>query len=428
MSGLLRRLTRRRPATADETGPTAPASSEPAGAPAETPVDPGGDQPVPAPEAATAQPAPPADEQATQVIPATGEQTVAIPAVATVRDLPAGVDPSEYADAPEASAPRGRVRRRLRYLRRMRDLLLRDLGGFTFEIHRTAGGAPDETQRGLVESKMKRIEALDTEVRALEARLGEPHAGAVLREPGIGGSCPECGELYASDAHYCARCGTPLDAKARARRDAAVAAAVQQTTGSHQVAEPAPASLLWAAGPRPVVKAEEAAPAPEEPQSAVTSQWLALPPRPETEEEPAPAAEAAPATETAAEPETAAEAETVVAPKPKRTRTRTRKAAAKPRADEAQDETATEARDAAPPESRDEAPTEAQDEAPTEAPVEAQDETPAATPEPRDEAPPEAGDEAPAEESADAPTYEPAPNGRGGDVPDPLTSRRDQSA
>ncbi len=259
MSGLLRRLTRRRPATADETGPTGPASSEPAGAPAETPVEPGGDQPVPAPEAATAQPAPEAqpsaDEQATQVIPATGDQTVAIPAVATVRDLPAGVDPTEYADAPEASAPRGKVRRRLRYLRRMRDLLLRDLGGFTFEIRRTAGGTADETQQRLVESKMKRIEALDAEVRALEARLGEPHAGTVLREPGIGGACPECGELYASDAHYCARCGTPLDAKARARHDAAVAAAVQQTTGSHPVAEPAPASLLWAAGPRPAREA-----------------------------------------------------------------------------------------------------------------------------------------------------------------------------
>src|SRR6185369_16088658 len=209
MSGLLRRLTRRRPATADETGPAGPASSEPAGAPAETPAEPGGDQSVPAP-AAEAQPS--ADEQATQVIPATGEQTVAIPAVATVRDLPAGVDPTEYADAPEASAPRGKVRRRLRYLRRMRDLLLRDLGGFTFEIHRTAGGTADETQQRLVESKLKRIEALDTEVRALEARLGEPHAGTVLREPGIGGACAECGELYASDAHYCARCGTPLDA------------------------------------------------------------------------------------------------------------------------------------------------------------------------------------------------------------------------
>src|SRR4051794_34118734 len=160
MSGLLRRLTRRRPATAEETGPAGPESSEPAGAPAETPLEPGGDQPVPAPEAATAQPAPEtppsADEQATQVIPATGDQTVAIPAVATVRDLPAGVDPTEYADAPEASAPRGRVRRRLRHLRRMRDLLLRGPRGFTLRIPRTARGAPAREQQPPGGGKKKR--------------------------------------------------------------------------------------------------------------------------------------------------------------------------------------------------------------------------------------------------------------------------------
>jgi hypothetical protein len=144
MSGLLRRLTRRRPATADETGSPAPESSEPAGATADTPAEPGGGQPVAA-----------SSEQATQVLPATGEQPAAEPtpgvqpgekpagqtvAIVPVRDLPAGVDPSEYSDAPGASAPRGKLRRRLRYLRRVRDLLLRDLGGFTFEIHRTASG------------------------------------------------------------------------------------------------------------------------------------------------------------------------------------------------------------------------------------------------------------------------------------------------
>ncbi len=35
---------------------------------------------------------------------------------------------------------RGRLRRRLRYLRRARELMLRDLGGLVFEIHRTGGG------------------------------------------------------------------------------------------------------------------------------------------------------------------------------------------------------------------------------------------------------------------------------------------------
>jgi hypothetical protein len=277
MSGLLRRLTRRRPATADETGTPEPASSEPAGAPAETPTEPGGGQPVPA-----------TGEQATQVLPATGEETVAIPARPPVRDLPAGVDPAEFADAPAASAPRGKLRRRLRYLRRVRELLLRDLGGFTFEIHRTLDDKPEDAQRRLSEGKLERIAALDTEIRALEERLGEPHETVLLREPGIGGTCPECGELHASDAHYCSRCGAPLDAKARARRDAAVAAAAQQQTTSHPTAEPAPASVLWAAGPQPAASAEPEAEA-EEPRSEVTSQWLALPPREEkVADEPAP--------------------------------------------------------------------------------------------------------------------------------------------
>ena len=136
-------------------------------------------------------------------------------------DLPAGVDPSELEQAP-ASTRRGRLRRRLRYLRSVRELLLRDLGGLTYEIHRTAT-TPRESHGRLQRAKAERIAALDTEVRALEARLAEPHAATTLREAGIGGTCPACGELHASDAHFCARCGTPLDAKARAKRDDAAA-------------------------------------------------------------------------------------------------------------------------------------------------------------------------------------------------------------
>jgi hypothetical protein len=214
MSGLLRRLTRRRPATADENRSPATASSEPVAAPAETPAEPGGQQPVP-------------EDQPTVILPATAEYA-ALPArplpawtvaadeptafaaqPAPARDLPAGVDPADLAAAP-ASSRRGKLRRRLRYLRHVRELLLRDLGGFTYEIHRTAGGTAQEAQRRLAAAKAQRIATLDAEVLALESRLGEPHE-TLLREPGIGGTCPECGELHASDAHFCARCGTALD-------------------------------------------------------------------------------------------------------------------------------------------------------------------------------------------------------------------------
>jgi hypothetical protein len=339
MSGLLRRLTRRRPATADESVPPTATSSESAAAPPETPAEAGGQSLVPAeaggsaatpaddpqpaateaggpqpdvggrqPEAGGPQPdvgdpqlkaggpqpasteaglQPTPTEQPTVVLPATTEQpgppAQPLPAwtiaagrptafavqPAPARDLPAGVDPGELATAPPASARRGKLRRRLRYLRHVRGLLLRDLGGFTYEIHRTAAGAVEEPQRRLTAAKAERISALDAEVLALESRLGEPHAETLLREPGIGGTCHECGELHASDAHFCSRCGAPLDEQARAKR-----AAEQPTTGSHAVVEPQPASVLWAGGPRPAPAAEENEDAPEPP-SEVTSQWLA---------------------------------------------------------------------------------------------------------------------------------------------------------
>jgi hypothetical protein len=324
MSGLLRRLTRRGPATADENRSPATESSDPAAAPVETPAEPGGRSPTsgepdarpspgaiwagaaggqasPAPStepspggaespasddastgrsAAPAGPAATAGEQATTVLPATGEQPLPAWSIAATqptafaaqtappRDLPAGVDPGDLAAAPAASARRGKLRRRLRYLRHVRELLLRDLGGFTYEVHRTAGGTAQEPHRRLAAAKAERIAKLDEEVLALEARLGEPHAEALLREPGIGGTCPECGELHASDAHFCSRCGAPLDEKARAQRAAAPAA---PTTGSHTAAEPQPASVLWAGGPRP---APEPAPEAEQAPSELTSRWL----------------------------------------------------------------------------------------------------------------------------------------------------------
>lgn len=279
MSGLLRRLTRRGPATVDENRSPEIASSEPVAAPAETPAEPGGQTPAPAEQPTVALPA-----TAEQPLPAwtvaAGQPTAFAAQPAPARDLPAGVDPGDLAAAPPASARRGKLRRRLRYLRHVRELLLRDLGGFTYEVHRTAGGSLQEPQRRLAAAKAERLSALDAEVLALETQLGVPHEAAVLREPGIGGTCRECGELHASDAHFCSRCGAPLDDKARAQRAAEQPTTESQTatepptTGSHAVAEPQPASVLWAGGPRPASEPEEEAEA-AQPPSAVTSQWLA---------------------------------------------------------------------------------------------------------------------------------------------------------
>jgi zinc-ribbon domain len=334
MSGLLRRLTRRRPATADENRSPATASSEPVAAPAETPAEPGGGQPVPAEQptvllpATTEQPAVPAQPLPAWTVAADQPTAFAYAAQpAPARDLPAGVDPADLAAAPAASSRRGKLRRRLRYLRHVRELLLRDLGGFTYEIHRTAGGTAQEPQRRLATAKAQRITTLDAEVRALESRLGEPHE-TLLREPGIGGTCPECGELHASDAHFCSRCGTALDEKARAQR-----AAEQPTTGTQSVVEPQPASVLWAGGPRPApepsaAEQEDVA----EPPASVTSQWLATD-QPTTFSR---AAQPAKANDPAPEPPTAeapvAEPDEAAPPKPATAAARAKpKRAAKPR-------------------------------------------------------------------------------------------------
>ena len=132
--------------------------------------------------------------------------------------------------------------------------------------------------------------ALDTEVRGLESRLGEPHAGTLLREPGIGGTCPECGELHASDAHYCARCGAPLDAKARARRDAAR----RRRRAADDGLAPTPSRARQRPlGRRPAPGHGGARGGEDTQPSLATSQWLALRPHAPAEEPDDAAAKAA---------------------------------------------------------------------------------------------------------------------------------------
>jgi hypothetical protein len=134
--------------------------------------------------------------------------------------LPAPVD-REFADAPAATEVvatggqpepegdpgflrRGKLRRRLRYLRRAREIALRDLGGLIFDLHRFGRARTD-----LVDQKLAGLGALDREMRLLEHALDDRREVTVLREPGLG-SCPRCGALRPSDANFCSSCGLPL--------------------------------------------------------------------------------------------------------------------------------------------------------------------------------------------------------------------------
>lgn len=137
----------------------------------------------------------------------TDENPLSEPAAAG--GLPAGVDPDEGAHRP-TTRRRGGLRRRLRYLRRAREVMLRDLGGLVYEMSRREL----QDARDLVAAKVQRLAAVDAELHELEAELGPAHRETVLREPGIGGTCAACGELHPSDARFCARCGTALHADA----------------------------------------------------------------------------------------------------------------------------------------------------------------------------------------------------------------------
>lgn len=216
--------------------------------------------------------------------------------------------PAADRPAPAASLDlraRGRARRRLRYLRRVRELQLRDLGGLVFDLYRFG-----EQREALVRAKLDAIIATDKEIAWLEDALGQPAGERRLevRQPAVGGACANCGAFHGSDARYCATCGAELAvARAAAAADRARDAmdswyGKQATPIPARFAEQAPVAAeqatVEAPAPEPeaeateevVSESEEAAPATEE---------AAPEPEAETTEEPAPAPEAAGEAETA---------------------------------------------------------------------------------------------------------------------------------
>jgi len=121
------------------------------------------------------------------------------------------------------------MRRRLRYLRKLRELQARDLGGLVFDLRRFERKRDD-----LVTQKLDQIRACDDELRALEIALDERRVLRDVREPGIGGTCPRCFAIHGSTDRFCASCG------------AALGGAVQ---GPAQVAPSAPAAPAPAPAP-----------------------------------------------------------------------------------------------------------------------------------------------------------------------------------
>jgi hypothetical protein len=170
-------------------------------------------------------PLPPAGDPQTQVI---------------VQETPGG------AGAAGASfRDRGRLRRRLRFLRRTRELAFRDIGGLMFDMRRFGRERPD-----LVETKVRALTAVDQELRALERILDDRRPIHELREPGIT-SCARCGALHSSDSNFCPNCGLQVGGpRAMGEVGGAIAAPPQPPPaplqapagghGPHAVAAPQP--------------------------------------------------------------------------------------------------------------------------------------------------------------------------------------------
>lgn len=234
MSGMFQRIARRRPDRSQEPvasidQPTErfdpPARGEDDSGSAEAPTQ--RIEPVAPPDGA----APAGGQPLAPAAPPDGP--AAAPAAPPASPAPAGGQPPAPAAPPdadlsqsaaggqEASAPlpaprrpgfreRGRMRRRLRYLRKLRELQVRDLGGLVFDLRRFERKRDD-----LIAQKIDRIRACDDELRALERALEERLPLRDVREPGIGGTCPRCFAIYGSADRFCASCGVALGGAAQ---------------------------------------------------------------------------------------------------------------------------------------------------------------------------------------------------------------------
>ena len=162
-------------------------------APADTMVLPAGSLDVPPADATRQLPiVVVAPQAAVPIDPEPGTEPVA---------APEPVDPVSAIPQSPGWGTRGRLRRRMRYLREVRELGYRDLGGLVFDQHRFQ--RPND---GLVHGKVLAIDAVDRELRAIERAL---RAGTLVNElalPGIS-ACQRCGALHGSDARYCPQCG-----------------------------------------------------------------------------------------------------------------------------------------------------------------------------------------------------------------------------
>jgi hypothetical protein len=150
--------------------------------------------------------------------------------------------------------------RRIKYLRQVRELSYRDLGGLMFDLHRF-GGRRDE----LLAAKLTRLSELDGELRALEKALDHREPVTVLEEAGVV-ACLRCAAIHSSDDHFCPHCGLSVSRDAERPLTTAPETSVPQVSGAAAPPASAPPTPPPAA-PAAAAAAAPSFPAPKPPPS-----------------------------------------------------------------------------------------------------------------------------------------------------------------
>ncbi len=133
----------------------------------------------------------------------------------TVERTAAGSSPPAGADDTgrgPGAVERGKLRRRLRRLRRTREVLLLEVGALVFELRRR--GRKDDA---LVERKVAELKVIDDETRAIAKALATDGTLTELVQSGIAGTCEQCGAIHSIDARFCSSCGAPVSAAAHSQ-------------------------------------------------------------------------------------------------------------------------------------------------------------------------------------------------------------------
>jgi hypothetical protein len=112
--------------------------------------------------------------------------------------------PDPLAAASAGPAERGKLRRRLRRLKRVRARQRIELGALVVDARKRANGSRPE----VLERRAAEAAEVERQVRELSHAV-DAHADTRELAAGIAGTCSSCGALLSTEDRFCPTCGTP---------------------------------------------------------------------------------------------------------------------------------------------------------------------------------------------------------------------------